>query len=610
MRKKPVRFLPTEAALRDDVRLLGTLVGEALKEQGGAWLFRSVEAARKAAIRRREGDTGAEAELHRIVHSLSAGQAAEFVRAFSTYFQVVNLAESVHRIRRRRADLRSGKPPGWGTIQDVVGRLRAGGWSLQKVHELLDSLRIEPVFTSHPTQATRRSILEKQQRIARRLVERLDPSRTPPEERAALARIRAEITASWQTEEHPAVRPSVSDELENLLFYLTEVIYRVVPPFYEALEATLENVYGKRARSLRVPVLVRFASWVGGDMDGNPHVTPETIRDALSRQRALVLERYRREVLELSRQLTQSLSRVGVDARIPARVRRYASLFPGAMRAVPPRHRGMPYRVLLRLVAARLEASARDATGGYRRVEELQDDLHLMEQSLESNAGGRAGLFALSRLLRRVETFGFHAATLDVRQDALVHRRAVGRGLGDRGWLTLSQEKRAERIRRALRKGGRPRRSRDPDLRRSLAVFRAIAECRKRHGKRAIGPVIVSMAQGADDVLSVLLLARWGCLVAARRAVPPDGAPLFETITDLEAAPGILDSLLGDADYRSHLDQRGNRQVVMIGYSDSNKDGGLVASRWALLRVQERLMRCFTGGEARSAAGAERPSGP
>ncbi|MEE8537473.1 MAG: phosphoenolpyruvate carboxylase, partial [Acidobacteriota bacterium] len=223
MRKRPVRFQPKEAALREDVRVLGALVGDVLKEQGGAELFRSVETARKAAIRRREGEASAEAALHDIVHSLSVAQAAEFVRAFSTYFQVVNLAESVHRIRRRRTVQRSGKPPRRGTLADMVQRLRSCGWSLPRVQALLDTLLIEPVFTSHPTQATRRSILEKQQRIARRLVERLDPTRTPHEERTALARIRAEITAGWQTEENPAVRPSVSDELENLLFYLADI---------------------------------------------------------------------------------------------------------------------------------------------------------------------------------------------------------------------------------------------------------------------------------------------------------------------------------------------------------------------------------------------------
>lgn len=591
MRKRPVRFQPKEAPLREDVRVLGALVGDVLKEQGGAGLFRSVEAARKAAIRRREGEAGAEAALHGIVHSLPAAQAAEFVRAFSTYFQVVNLAESIHRIRRRRTVQRSGKPPRRGTLTDVVQRLRSCGWSLPKMQALLDTLLIEPVFTSHPTQATRRSILEKQQRIARRLVERLDPSRTPQEERTTLARIRAEITAGWQTEETPTVRPSVSDELENLLFYLADIIYRIVPPFYENLEAALEGAFGKRARTLRIPVLVRFSSWVGGDMDGNPNVTPQTIRSTLSKQRGQILERYRREALDLSRQLTQSLSRVGVDPRIPARLRRYARLFPKEMQSVPPRHRGMPYRVLLQLVAARLEATARDAKSGYGAVEEMLDDLNLIECSLRANAGTHAGLFTLSRLRRRVETFGFHMATLDVRQDARLHRRAVGCGLGVRGWTMLPVKERLERIRKALRKGERLRKSSDPDLRLSLETYGAVAEGRRRHGERAIGAAIVSMTQGVDDVLSVLLLARWGGLAKSRQQVPLDVAPLFETIADLEAAPGILETLLQDPIYRRHLAGRANRQVVMIGYSDSNKDGGLAASRWVLHAVQEQLVR-------------------
>ncbi|MEE9219885.1 MAG: phosphoenolpyruvate carboxylase [Acidobacteriota bacterium] len=591
MSSRRAGFSSRDAPLRDDVRLLGALVGKVVKEQGGGRLFRNVEAVRRAAIRRREGDSGAERALHRMLGSLSAAEATDLVRAFSTYFQVVNLAEQVHRIRRGRHRQRSTEGPRRGSIEAALRKIKAAGWGLRRMQTLLDRMLVEPVFTTHPTEATRRLILEKQQRMARRLVERLDPSRTPAEERASLARIRAEITSGWQTEEYPVERPSVANEAENVLFYLTDILYRIVPPFYEMLEESLIRVYGAGARALRIPTLLRFASWVGGDMDGNPNVSSETVLSSLELHRASILSRYRREVRELSRQLSQSLSRVAASAALLEAQKRYTALFSGETARLPQRHRGMPYRVFLRLVAARLEATERDAANAYDDAEQFVRDLRLIEESLGENKGIHAGMFAVHRLRRRAETFGFHLATLDVRQDSLAHRAVVGGGLGEQSWERMTTAERTERIHRALEQGEEPRAGGDPEFEKTLEVFRAIAACQQRHGSRSIGPFIVSMTQGPDDVLSVLLLARWAGLRGNGGSVPLDVAPLFETMDDLEAAPAILAALLRQRAYREHLASRHARQVVMIGYSDSNKDGGLAASRWALQRAQAELAR-------------------
>jgi len=341
---------------------------------------------------------------------------------------------------------------------------------------------------------------------------------------------------------------------------------------------------------MTVPPVLRFASWVGGDMDGNPNVTAETVRAALARHRALVLERYYRETLELSRRLSQSSSRGEVDAAVLSRAGEYASRFPAAFAAVPPRHRDMPYRVLLRLMAARLQATSRDEASGYRSSSEFAADLQCIMTSLGNHRGTHAGLFSVRRLMRRLETFGFHLATLDVRQDALVHRAVVGRLLGDASWSERSGTARAARLRRAIEGGERPAVAPDADAERTLAVFRAIAECRTRYGAHAIGPYIISMTQGLDDVLTVLLLAKWGGLSETNGGVPLDVAPLFETLTDLRDAPDVLRGLVEDEVYRAHLDRRGKRQVVMLGYSDSNKDAGIVASRWAVQRAQAALV--------------------
>jgi len=555
-------FPAKDDALREDVHTLGALVGDMLREQGGEELFQAVEAARLAAIERRRSeareDDGA---LFELVGGRPPVQAAELVRAFSAYFQVVNLAETVHRLRRTRdyqRDAAQGGAPQPGSLAEAVRRLRGAGVSLAEMGALLGRMLVEPVFTAHPSEAVRRTVLEKQQRIARRLVDRMDPSRTPTEERAALERIRAEVTAAWQTEEHPSQRPTVADEREHVLFYVNDILYRIVPPFYEALTDALVETYGEEARDLPLPTLLRFASWVGGDMDGNPNVTAETILATLVRHREMVLGRYRDEVKDLARQLSQSSPRVGVDPDIPELIGRYGTIFPQAATAIPPRHRDMPYRSLLRLMAERLEATYRDRPEGYEGIESYLDDLRAIAGSLEKHQGEHAGLFAVRRAIRRAETFGFHLATLDVRQDA--------------------------RLLRGLSEGSE-------DMVRALAVFAAIRDCRQRFGSHAIGPYIVSMTQSAGDVLRVLDLARRGGLTGETDDdVPLDVAPLFETVPDLEAAPGILRELLRNPEYRRHLAGRGNRQMVMIGYSDSNKEGGIAAARWAIQQAQGALM--------------------
>jgi phosphoenolpyruvate carboxylase len=596
MRRRRIEFEPKDEPLRADVRRLGGLVGEMLAEQGGAELFGRVEAVRQAAIRRRESGEDAADELFPHLAGLEPRSAAELARAFAAYFQVVNLAEKVHRIRRRR-DYQSRHQTQRGSLMESALRLREAGVGPGEVGELLGRLRIEPVFTAHPSEATRRTILEKEQRIARRLVERLDPSLTPPEERVLWARIRSDVTAAWQTAEQHQERPTVADEMEHVLFYLTDVVYRVVPMFYETLEEALAEAWGGEVPTLRMPSILRFASWVGGDMDGNPNVDAGTLLATLERHRELILNLYSAEVRRLARRLSQSRSRVAASRQVMSRIDDYGERFPDVMAAVPARHRRMPYRVLLALIGARLEETRAGAGGGYATGGALAADLRRIAVSLEQHRGRHAGLFRVRRLLRRVDCFGLHLAALDVRQDALVHRRVVGRLLAEEGWLDAGAGRRQERLREALEAGEGPAAESNPEDRRTLEVFAALAEARRRFGGVALGPFIVSMTEGADDVLSVLLLARWGRL-GEGESVPLDVAPLLETVSDLRSAPEILGRLLDDPAYRRHLAGRERRQVVMIGYSDSNKDGGLAASRWALQRAQAVLAAVLERSDA------------
>jgi phosphoenolpyruvate carboxylase len=250
----------------------------------------------------------------------------------------------------------------------------------------------------------------------------------------------------------------------------------------------------------------------------------------------------------------------------------------------------MPYRIYLRLLGARLQATYDDTAFPYESPAEFLEDIELIADSLRANKGRHAGLFSVHRLLRRIEVFGFHIATLDVRQNALVHRRVVADGLKEKDWLDLTSEQRTARLQEALERRRSPTGALSSETRRTLAVFQAIAHCRRKYGPNAIGPYIVSMTHGPDDVLSVLLLAHWGDLGPKGSPVPLDIVPLFETVEDLENAAVIMRRLLSDDLYRAHLSQRGNQQMVMVGYSDSNKDGGLAAATWTLRKAQQALV--------------------
>jgi phosphoenolpyruvate carboxylase len=590
LRRQDIMFEDKDQALRDDVRTLGAMVGDLIREQGGEELFEFVENARQRSIRRREENEKPGEELADLVDNLEPEQALQVVRSFSTYFQMVNTAEKVHRIRRRREYLRDVNQYQPGGFEDTLVKLKASGIELDDLQDLIDSLRIEPVFTAHPTEPTRRTILRKEQQIVRRLVELLNPTMTAQEQSVALENIRLLMTTGWQTDEHPSEQMTVADELEHVLFFMTDVLYRSVPPYYEDIEYALVRIYGEEARKLDIPVIVHFASWVGGDMDGNPNVNAKTIRATLARQRALILDLYYNECSTLSAKLSQAKARISFSERMLARIDEYRGIFQNAFHAVPARHRDMPYRVFLRLIQQRLQSTFDDDVFPYEKVSQFRADIQLIADSLQANKGAHAGLFSVRRLLRRIDTFGFHLITLDIRQDARVHREVIGECLREDEWGDWPAEKRAKRIAIAIRNREAPPDTLGTKARKTIAVFQAIAFCRRKYGPEAIGPFIVSMTQGSDDILSVLLLALWGELHNRRHEIPLDVAPLLETVDDLNRGPEILRSLLSIELYREHLDRRKNRQTVMIGYSDSNKDGGLASARWALQNAQITLV--------------------
>ncbi|HET7932343.1 MAG TPA: phosphoenolpyruvate carboxylase [Rhodanobacteraceae bacterium] len=589
--RRDIAYSPHDEPLRADVRELGALVGDMLAEQDGDAFFERVEQVRTAAIRRRVAGEGV-AALAGLLDGAEPEPAEMLARAFATWFEVVNTAERVHRIRRHRDYQRAGAAPQPESLGDVLEHLKARGVGADELMDWIARLDVEPVFTAHPTEAVRRSLLEKEQNIVRALADQFDTARTPRERAVDRERLRMALTSGWQTAEASNVRPSVQDEFDHIGFYLAEPLYRVVPVFYEAFRHELQRVYGVDAE---LPRLLRFGSWVGGDMDGNPNVGADTIDATLRAQRALVLERYRDGCAALARRLSQTDDRVQVSWDVRERLAVYRARLPDAAALIRPRHANMPYRCLLTLMHARLQATAEDAPTGYAGADEFEADIALIGESLRANKGANAGLFEVRRLLWRVRTFGFHLARLDVRQDARVHDDVLAVLMGDADWVAQSPAARAERLRPFAAGAAQFGTSDDEAVARIRNVFATLADARTRYGSDATGPYIISMARSAADVLAVLALARHGGLVesvagATAAAVPLDIAPLFETIDDLRHAADSLRALLADPVYRAHLAQRGDRQMIMVGYSDSAKDGGILAARWALQRAQSELL--------------------
>ena len=585
-----VKVPPKDIPLRRDVHTLGDLLGEVLKSQEGPDLFEKVERARLAARGRREGRRGAAQQLDEELTGLNPSTASAVVRAFSAYFGLVNMAERVHRIRRRRDYLRADVPQP-GSLLQVVRDLRNRGVGAEELLETLARLRFIPVFTAHPTEATRRTLLQKEQRIARSLVDRIDPGRMlPQEDAAALARVKHEVSLSWRTDEY-ADRPRVIDEVDHVTFFLGNVLYRIVPAFYRELREAVEESYGDVVAS-RLPIqIIQFGSWVGGDMDGNPNVGPETIREALAHHRTLILSKYHTELEEIFEHLSQSKDRIEVDPRVLARTEEYEALYDTQSSKLPAGYRTMPYRRLVWMMIERLQRTREDQPLAYGAPHDLSEDLELILNSIESS-GSPAGAHRVRRLMERVHAFGFHLATLDIRQDALVHRQAVGETLGREDFVALPPGERTLLLHDALsRQPSRPTTKEDSALGRCLAVMDSIGECRERYGPDAIGPYIISMAQGADDALAVLFLGKT-CRPHRQRAgnVHLDVTPLFETVDDLHNSRSTLQELLHDPLYKEHLHSRDDLQRVMLGYSDSSKESGLVASRWALYQAQEDLL--------------------
>jgi phosphoenolpyruvate carboxylase len=583
-------------ALRRDVSYLGRILGDTLVEQEGAPLLDLEERIRALAKARRANPGCGEhaARMEAAIRALDTPTAERVARAFTHYFQLVNLAEQHHRVRRRREHARAGgTQPGAlvNVIRDLAGRVPR-----EAVEALLARASLELVFTAHPTEAQRRTVLDKHRHIAALLARRDRPDLVPQERAEVDRSLREEVATLWQTDEIRQERPRVGDEVKNALFYLEEVLFPLMPRFYDEFAEALASAYGT---PLEVPSFLRFGSWVGADMDGNPNVTPEVAIDTALAQGQRITGLYLADMAQLGAALSQSTRRVGVSAELEASIARDLSALPAQGEALEPRTRNEPYRRKLRLMEARLGATREALTrarqagaaitlalpevpGRYRHAGELVEDLRVLERSLLAHRGARAGLTKVRALRRKVEVFGFHFAKLDVRVPAEWVRDAVRLAL----WLPEEAPLEPAVLHAALVSKRVPARPDTPGMR----AMDALAAMRWLVSEQSAESFILSMARGRSDMLATLVLARVAGLYRPEQGVAAlSVVPLFETLDDLARCAGEVEQALGDSEYRRYLELRGNVQEVMVGYSDSNKDAGILAASFALYRAQKAL---------------------
>src|ERR1700722_6029554 len=589
--------------LREDIRLLGRILGDTVREQRGAAAFDTVERIRQSSIRfRRDEDGAAREELERTLNSLPRSEAIAIIRAFGFFSHLANIAEDQHHIRRARAHAFAPSAPREGTMAHTLERMRSAHVSADRLRQFFTEAMVVPVLTAHPTEVRRKSMIDREMEVADLLAERDLYPLTDEELTVNEAALRRAVLTLWQTNLLRRTRLQVTDEVNNGLAYYDYTFLKELPHFYADLEAEL-TAWG--AGAAPVPAFLRMGSWIGGDRDGNPFVNDTVLRDALRLQSVKALRHYLAELRLLGSELSLDSRLVEVSptlaelaARSPDRsaFRRYE-----------------PYRRAITGIYARLAATARALEHGdplqapvgsappYADSKELLVDLSIVANSLVANGSELLAKGRLKDLRRAVDVFGFHLAAIDLRQNSVVHERVVGELLESAqpgtNYLALGED---ERVRLLLAELATARPLASPFMTYSnetageLAIVRATAEAHRRYGPAAVPHYVISMATNVSDVLEVgVLLKEAGLLHPREGTLDLDIVPLFETIEDLRNSSEVMDALLGTPEYARLLESRGRIQEVMLGYSDSNKDGGFLTSGWELYKAEIGLVEVF-----------------
>ena len=611
---------PTDAdrRLRWTVRQLGNLLGETIVEQEGQAIFDLVEELRALTRAQRQGDPNAGRQIERLTADLVGDLDGTLgvLKAFTTYFQLVNLAEEQQRvrvIRQRSAQAEENERHMPETIAAAVMRLRQGGTPPSEMRRLLDEMLIKPVFTAHPTEAKRRTILLKLLDLTRLLRELDAHVLLPSEKKESWRQIREIVVSLWQSDVNRDRRPDVLDEVREGLYFFDTTLFDLLPDIYSELNNALKREYpdsrfseGEEDASDRLPTFLRYGSWIGGDRDGNPFVTQDVTEDALRQQKEQALELYRRTVVGMYGHLSVAHTRGAFSQEFLDSLAEDLDRAPASDKARLDRFSLEPYRQKMILIYRRLGATLaqnreawqaqRPDPWAYPNAAEFIADLEMIQKSLRQNKGDRLAEGRFARLVQQARIFGFHLASMDIRQHSDRHREAVAELLHryytprDPGfdYAELPEAERTRLLDEEI-ESPRPLTARllySGDTNETVALFRLIRQAHERIAPQAIGAYIISMTTSVSHVLEVLLLAKDAGLFGKI-----DIAPLFETIDDLVRAPDVMRALFESPIYRKHLARRDNRQEIMIGYSDSNKDGGYLRSSWSLYQAQERLAR-------------------
>jgi len=563
--------------LRRDVRSLGVLLGRVLVEQVGESLLDVVEGLRRIFIQHREQPATHTSlpdfqdpllrQAREIIAGLSIDEAHRVTKAFAIYFELTNLAETNHRKRRRRAaKLHTEQPALEGSFRGTFKRMRAAGIDAEQALDVLRKIRVVPVFTAHPTEVARRTVLLKRRRVGKQL-ERLDRLPLTDEDAARFeARIFGEVTSLWQTDEVRQEKPLVTDEIRMGLDHYPFSLFAAVPRLYDELLHSLRAIYEIDLKDGDVPDLLFFGSWIGGDRDGNPFVTAASTREALQRARNVIIGHYTAELERAADQLSASIRQAQVSEAVRSKLADYSAQMGDEYARQSRLSSSELYRRLLNLMVVRLRNCRDELTddAAYRSAREFESDLLMIRESLEANRGQRLAELVIDPLLRQVRTFGFHLSTLDIRQHARVHSQALAE-IGTGNISVATQE--------------------------VLATFKEIVELKRDYPACAIRNYIISGAESEDDVFAVTkLAAASGVQVAASQDDPGlMPVPLFESIEALRSSASVMERIWRSPEYQPMLDSWGRWQEVMLGYSDSNKDGGMLTSIWELYKAHRDL---------------------
>ena len=592
--------------LRDDIRLLGRVLGDTVREQEGEAVFDIVETIRQNSVRfHRDEDDAARRALTALLNGLRPEETIQIIRAYSYFSHLANIAEDQHHIRRTRAHaMTPSTVPREGSMSRALGRAAEAGLTRADLERFFGTIRIAPVLTAHPTEVRRKSTLDREREVARLLDERDRQALTPEELAASDETLRRAVLTLWQTSILRRVKPIVADEVANGIAYYGYTFLSELPRFYAALEDLLAKA-DPAWRGVELPSFLGMGSWIGGDRDGNPFVTVAALNQALGLQSRRALEHFLDEVHALGGELSLDGHLVGVSDDLQALADRSPDR--------SPRRADEPYRRAITGIYARLAATARALdhpelprqTAGdapaYASAGELRAELDIVHHSLTAHGSTSLARGRLRLLRRAVDVFGFHLAGVDLRQNSDVHEATVAELFEATcpGTDYLARDE-AQRIALLLGELETARPLVSPFLdyaettRSELAIGAAAADAHRRYGESAVPNYVISKADGVSDVLEVALLLKEAGLLRPREgALDLNIVPLFETIQDLRRSGAVMDRLLGLPAYRRLLDSRGCVQEVMLGYSDSNKDGGFLTSSWELYQAEIALVEVF-----------------